>query len=78
MFIHVSEQHLIMRIAQLYQLFPVDTHTVVHNQCMRKEFDSNHLFVVALCYVPKCELSCNVLGMTQNCIHTECIIVQGV
>jgi len=29
-------------------------------------------FVVAICYVQNCELSYNVLGMTENCNHTEC------
>jgi len=30
-------------------------------------------FVVAICYVQNCELSYNVLGMTENCKHTEWI-----
>jgi len=30
-------------------------------------------FVVAICYVQNCELSYNVLGMTENCNHTEWI-----
>ena len=43
-------------------------------------------FVVALCYVQQCELSYNVLGMTQNCIppseiiipNRECVIRLGI
>ena len=43
-------------------------------------------FVMALCYVQKCELSYNVLGMTQNCIlpseiimpNRECVIRLGI
>jgi len=30
-------------------------------------------FVVTICYVQNCELSYNVLGMTENCNHTEWI-----
>ena len=40
---------------------------------------------MALCYVQKCELSYNVLGMTQNCIppseiisNRECVILLGI
>ena len=41
---------------------------------------------MALCYVQKCELSYNVLGMTQNCIppseiiipNRECVIRLGI
>ena len=32
-------------------------------------------FVMALCYVQKCVLSHNVLGMTQNCIPPSEIII---
>ena len=49
--------------AQLYRLSLVDAHTVAQNQCMGKKIDNIHfVFVMALCYVQKCELSYNVLG----------------
>jgi len=32
-------------------------------------------FVGAICYVQHCELSYNVLGMTENCNHTEWIYI---
>ena len=63
----------------------VDAHTVVQNQYTGKKFDNIHFFVMALCYVQKCELSYNILGMTQNCIppseifipNRECVIQIG-
>ena len=62
--------------AQLYRLSLVDAHTVAQNQYTGKKFDNIHfVFVIALCYVQKCELSYNVLGMTQNCILPSEIIL---
>ena len=72
--------------AQLYRLSLVDAHTVAQNQYTGHKFDSIHFFVMALCYVQKCELSYNVLGMTQNRIppseiiipNRECVIRLGI
>ena len=53
-------------------------------------YELSDLFILAgislLCYVLKCELSYNVLGMTQNCIppseviipNRECVIRLGI
>ena len=70
----------------LYRLSLVDAHTVAQNQYTGNKFDDIHFFVMALCYVQKCELSYNVLGMTQNCIppsefiipNRECVIRLGI
>ena len=60
----------------MYRLSFVDAHTVAQNQYTGKKFDNiNFVFVMALCYVQKCELSYNVLGMTQNCIPPSEIII---
>ena len=74
--------------AQLYRLSLVDAHTVAQKKNAHgKQFDNIHfVFVMALCYVQKCELSYNVLGMTQNCIppsetiipNRECAIRLGI
>ena len=65
----------------------IDAHTVAQNQYTGKKFDNIHfVFVMALCCVQKCELSYNVLGMTQNCIppseiiipNRECVIRLGI
>ena len=64
--------------AQLYQLSLVDAHTVAQNQYTGKNVTIFTYFVMALCYVQECELSYNVLGMTQNCIPPrEIIILNG-
>ena len=72
---------------QLYRLSLVEAHTVAQNQYTGKEFDNIHFFfVMALCYVQKCELSYYVLDMTQNCIppseivvpNRECVIRLGI
>ena len=52
----------------------------------RKQIDNIHFSVMALCHVQRCELSYNVLGMTQNCIppseiiipNRECVIRLGI
>ena len=71
----------------LSRLSLVNAHTVAQNQYTGKKFDIIHFFfVMALCYVQKCELSYNVLGMMQNCIppseiikpNRECVIRLGV
>ena len=59
----------------MYRLSLVDAHTVAQNQYTGKKFDNIHFFVMALCYVQKCELSYNVLGMTQNCIPPSEFII---
>ena len=60
----------------MYRLSLVDAHTVAQNQYTGNKFDIIHfVFVMALCYVQKCELSYNVLGMTQNCIPPSEIII---
>ena len=41
----------------------------------KKCVNIHFFFVMALCYVQKCELSYNVLGMTQNCIPPSVIII---
>jgi hypothetical protein len=46
--------------AQLNRSSPVDAHTVAQNQYTGKQFDDIHFFVMALCFVQKCELSYNV------------------
>ena len=65
----------------------VDAHTVAQNQYTEKKIENIHFFfVMALCYVQKCELSYNVLGKTQNCIppseiiipNGECVIRLGI
>ena len=61
--------------AQLYRLSLVDAHTVAQNQYTGKKLTIFTFFVMALCYVQKCELSYNVLGMTQNCIPPSEIIL---
>ena len=62
--------------AQLYRLSLVDAHTVVQNQYMGQQIWQYSLFfVMALYYVQKCELSYNVLGITQNCIPPSEIII---
>ena len=70
----------------MYRLSLVDAHTVAQNQYTGKKIDNIHFFVMALCYVQKCGLSYNVLGMTQNCIpsseivipNRECVIRLGI
>ena len=59
----------------MYRLSLVDAHTVAQNQYTGKKFDNIHFFVMAFCYVQKCELSYNVLGMSQNCIPPSEIII---
>ena len=70
----------------MYRLSLVDAHTVALNQYTRKNVTIFTFFVMALCCVQKCELSYNVLGMTQNCIppseiivpNRECVIRLGI
>ena len=73
----------------MYRLSLVDAHTVAQNQYSGKKCDNIHFFVMALCDVQKCELSYNVLRMTQkrqNCIppseiiisNRECVIRLGI
>ena len=71
----------------MYRLSLVDAYTVAQNQYSGKKFDNIHfVFVMALCYVQKCELSYNVLGLTQNYIppseiiipNRECVIRLGI
>ena len=66
----------------------VHAHTVALNQYTGKKFDNIHFLChgIVLCYVQKCELSYNVLGMRQNCIppseiiipNRECVIRLGI
>ena len=59
----------------MYRLSLVDAHTVAQNQYTGKNLTIFTFFVMALCYVQKCELSYNVLGITQNCITPSEIII---
>ena len=69
----------IMILAAIAMHFSV---AVAQNQYTEKNLTIFTFFVVALCYVQKCELSYNILGMTQNCIppseifipNRECVI----
>ena len=57
--------------AQVYRLSVVSANTVAQDQYTGKKYDKITCFVIAWCCVQNCELSNIVLGMTQNCIHTE-------
>jgi hypothetical protein len=58
---------------QLYRLSHLNEHTVAQNQYTGKII--KELFTIicraSLPVSQKCELSYSVLGMTENCIHTE-------
>ena len=72
-YINSSSKRNTLRRAQLYCLSFVNAHTAAQNQYIEYKFDNIYVFVmpvVTLCYVQKCELSYNVLGMTQN-LHSH-------